>query len=51
MLSLWDTICSAENDKEMENYSDQKQEFLSNFLELANEILSQHTINRVFRFF
>jgi predicted transposase YbfD/YdcC len=48
MLSLCAVLSGAEDFEDMENYGRQKEDFLRQFLELANGIPSHDTINRVY---
>lgn len=49
MLSLCAVICGAEDFEDIENYGEQKEDFLRSFLKLPNGIPSHDTIDRVFR--
>ncbi len=48
LIGIVSVICGAETWKQMVEFSNSKEEFLSKFLELPNGIPSDDTLNRVF---
>ena len=48
LIGIISVICGAETWKQMAEFANSKEDFLKEFLELPNGILSEDTINRLF---